>query len=477
MRCLALLLGCALALASAAPAQAQDSEAVAKVRDLNKKAVDAYENLELEEARKFLMEALEMCAAEGLNRHAIKATTHLNLGVVLVGGLKQRDAGTKQFRRALEIDPNLKVPKRLINPEIQAAFDAAAKAGGEAEPATKPPAPPPAETGQVDLTVAHDPVAEAAVGGDIEIRSKVQGGNNRLDKLVLAYRAEGASDFLARDMEKQADGAYVAEIPGSAAAGASVAYYLEARGRGGQALGRNGTPDVPHVIALAGGAPIDLAAEAEPGGRGAKAPKPGARTWLSLGLGVGGGWAKGHPEVNPNYIDDGTKQKRSIEFANVAAAKLLHFNPELGYFLTPRVLLSLQGRLQLVTGASETRHDSCTPNKVCQPASGAVAVVAKGAYLLEPKGRLQPYAALSAGGGYIRYLVDISSFRLSGCGNDDGSNCFDTVASGGLLVGPSAGAWVHLTGPVYLTGQLGLLLGVPKFAINADLNLGLGYRM
>ena len=52
-----------------ATARAQDPEALARVRDLNKKAVDAYENLELEEARKSLMTALEICATEGLNRH------------------------------------------------------------------------------------------------------------------------------------------------------------------------------------------------------------------------------------------------------------------------------------------------------------------------------------------------------------------------------------------------------------------------
>src|SRR5688572_5012440 len=93
--------------------RAQTPEALAKVRDLNKRAVDAYENLDLEEARKALMQALELCATEGLNRHSLKAQTHVNLAVVLVGGLKQRDAAIKQFQRALEIDPAIKVPKRL----------------------------------------------------------------------------------------------------------------------------------------------------------------------------------------------------------------------------------------------------------------------------------------------------------------------------------------------------------------------------
>ena len=141
-----------------------------------------------------------------------------------------------------------------------------------------------------------------------------------------------------------------------------------------------------------------------------------------------------------------------IEFANVAQAKLLHFNPELGYFITPKLMLSVQGRLQLTTGASEVRYEGCRPNNVCQPASGAVAVVGKGTMLLEQRGSLQPYVSFSLGGGYIRYLVDLSPFALEGCGNERGTSCFDTVAGGGVLFGPSLGAWLHLTGPVFLTG-------------------------
>ncbi|HEY0705831.1 MAG TPA: tetratricopeptide repeat protein, partial [Polyangia bacterium] len=207
--------------AVATPAQAQE-EGVAKVRELNKKAVDAYENLDLEESRKFLMQALEVSATEGLNRHTIKATTHLNLGVVLVGGLKQRDAGIKQFRRALEIDPAIKVPKRLNNPEIQSAFEAATKpegTGTEPPRGTQPPpvaTTPPDNGGAANLTVTHEAISEASGGEAIDIRAQVQ-GTTRFEKVVLAYRAEGVSDFLARDMERDAEGNYTASIPDTAA--------------------------------------------------------------------------------------------------------------------------------------------------------------------------------------------------------------------------------------------------------------------
>jgi hypothetical protein len=482
---------------------AQEAEAVAKVRDLNKKAVDAYENLELEEARKFLTDALELCAAEGLNRHAIKATTHLNLGVVLVGGLKQRDAGAKQFRRALEIDPNVKVPKRLNNPEIQAAFEAATKGGpevaddaGKAKPPVTPPkvastSPPPPKPAPAPATPAVPPAAEATTlslvheaageatsGSALTVRAKVQ-GNGRFERIVLAYRAEGASDFLARDMDRESEGTYEARIPEPAMQGGSVAYYLEARGRGGQALARNGTPDAPHVVTLSpSGAVAGLEEKPGPSRAGRAGEGGGAdRVWLSLGVGIGGGYAKGHPEVNTNYpVGDG-KDARPIDISNVAAANLLHFSPEIGFFLSDKMLLSVQGRLQLTTGASETRYMGCEPNGVCKPATGAVAVLAKATYLLDRLGPLQPVLSFSAGGGYVRYLFDLSSYKLAGCGDPQGTSCFDTVAGGGLLLGPSVGAWLHLTGPVYLTGQLNLLLGAPAIAVNADVNLGLGYRL
>ncbi len=464
-------------------ALAQEADAVAKVKDLNKKAVDAYENLELDEARKFLTQALDMCAAEGLNRHPVKATTHLNLGVVLVGGLKQRDNGVKQFRRALEVDPNVKVPKRLTNPEIQAAFEAATKEGGEGEtkpgPVAAPTPPTQSPPANATLTVAHDPITEARPGEALTVRAKVE-GSARFDKLVLAYRPESGTDFLAREMDKEGD-AYVARIPDVVMRGSTIAYYIEARGRGGQSVARNGSPDAPHVVSLGAdsAAPDPTSVSEEVPRSSGSEPSEGTKLWFSFGVGLGGGYAKGQPEVNPNYWDMRLDQKQKVEFANVAVAKLLHFNPEIGYFVSPRFMLALQARWQYLTGASEVHFASCRPNGVCQPSPGAFALLAKALYLLEAKGAFQPYVSLSAGGGELRYVVDISKYRLEGCGGKgaDGSACFDTLVAGPVMLGPAIGAWWQLSGPLYLTGNVNALLALPKVAANLDFNLGLGYRM
>ena len=478
-------------------ARAQDPEALARVKDLNKKAVDAYENLDLEEARKSLMTALEICATEGLNRHALKATTHLNLGVVLVGGAKQRDAGTKQFKRALEIDPNIRVPKRLANPDITGAFnDAIREMSGMPPSAPEPPAtttapPGPAPTAPPPDTsapkpaapasgtaIAHNPVTDARPNEELPIKASID-ENLRFDRVVLAYRPEGASDFLARDMEPETGTEYVARIPEPATRGGSVAYYIEARGRGGQALARNGSPDEPHVITLAGGAGPAGVAQADTGerpGDDTGGMAGGHRFWLSLGIGAGGGYAKGSPEVNPNYLE-GTVA-RALPFSGMASAKLMHFVPEFGYFVTPKMLLSVQGRLQYTTGATEVHHPSCGQTGVCKPASGAVAVLGRATWFLGSNPKLQPYVSVLAGGGYIRYLVDLSEAPIEpSCGPDGNGACTDTVAGGGLLAGPAAGILYGLTPELFLSAGINALLGIPKTAFNFDLNVGLGYRL
>ena len=44
-------------------------------------------------------------------------------------GFKQREVGLKQFRKALEIEPDIKLTKSLVTPELQDAFEEAVLAG------------------------------------------------------------------------------------------------------------------------------------------------------------------------------------------------------------------------------------------------------------------------------------------------------------------------------------------------------------
>jgi hypothetical protein len=481
------------------PAQAQDPAVLQTVTDLNKKAVEAYENLDMEEAAKFLQEALRLCAKEGLNNHKVKARTHIHLGIVLLAGLKQRERGMQQFKRALEIDPTIRPTKSLVNPEIQAAFEEAARdAGVPTGEAPKPvdltAKPPEGTTPPVAVEsaaprvkgIVHTPVTEARPETTITIKAAVEGSLGQ-DKIILAYRPEGATDFLARDMDKDARGWYVARIPVPATRGSVVSYYIEARNRAGVALGNNGSAAEPHVISLSPDAPVapptgdeaHVATTVRRRPQQSDGEEPGAgpsehRFWVSMGIGTGYGWAKGTPEVNQT-----DKKGSPIEFGGgFAPAQLLHLVPEVGFFMAPNLLLSLQGRLQVVTAATEVRDPSCPDNKnattglgVCAPAKGAIAILGKATWLLGQPKAFRPFFSLSAGGGEIRHLISID--KLTDCGPGRNAQCTDTVLGGVILVGPGAGFSIDVSRSLAFVASLNSLVGLPNPTVNFDLNVGL----
>lgn len=506
VRCAAPLL-LVMTIGAVPRAHAQDPAILQQVTDLNKKAVEAYENLEMEEAAKYLREALQVCAKEGLGNHKAKARTHIHLGIVMVAGLKQRDRGIQQFKRALEIDPTIKPTKSLVNPEIQAAFDEAAKDMGGAAPAPaaeapKPPVeapkpPPPAPeaapaaaegTAPRVKGIQHTPVAEARPETTITIKAAVEAGLGQ-DKIILAYRPEGATDFLARDMEKDSRGWYTARIPLPATRGSVVAYYIEARNRAGVALGNNGTADEPHVISLSPDAPAAPPTGVDEGGAVATTTRRRAtsdvddvpsrgpsehRFWLGLGIGTGYGWAKGTPEVNQTNA-----KGDPIDFTGgFAPAQLLHLSPEIGFFMNPNLMLSLQGRFQLVTAATEVRDASCPENRssstgvgICTPAKGAVAILGKATWLLGTPAPFRPFVSVSAGGGEIRHLISIDG--LTDCGPDRKAQCTDTILGGVVLLGPGAGFSYDLSKSVSFIAALNSLIGFPNPTVNFDLNVGM----
>jgi hypothetical protein len=113
------------------PAVARAADPVEKVTALNKKALDEYKKRDYDSARALLKEALEICNSSGLDTHPIKARTHIHLGIVSIVGFKERDLGIKHFRKALDIQPDIKLTKQLATKDLQDAFEEAALAGGE----------------------------------------------------------------------------------------------------------------------------------------------------------------------------------------------------------------------------------------------------------------------------------------------------------------------------------------------------------
>jgi hypothetical protein len=482
MRVFWCFLLCAALLAAPLAAQAQSDEAVDKVTKMNKKAVEEYENLNFEEARKILKEALDYCSQNGLDKHPVKARTHIHLGIVILAGFKQREVAIKQFRKALEIQPDIKLTKSLANPEIQEAFDEAVAGMGQAEKTEKGGGGEKTEKGGGEKTekgggektetgggekaaegpIAHEPVSEGTQGAAITITAHVD-YNLGVTKMILAYKPDGASEFLGRVMKEVTQGNWTGEIPATATGGNRVAYYLEAQGKDDNTLGTKGTADDPIIITLKGaGAPP----KGKPSGEEEEEEEGGPSWFIGLGLGAGVGYATGSGEVNADY---------KLQ-AGFAPASTLHVLPEIGYFVKDKLLLSVQLRYQIITNTTDLKlpagSKDCGGDGVCSAARSAVAGFAKLTYLLGD-GALHPYFSGAVGGGQIRHTATFPGPGKN-CisGSNNMSTCIDSVLAGPVFLGFGGGLLINATDNFGINLGIATQLGFPDFTFNIDFNGG-----
>jgi Tfp pilus assembly protein PilF len=463
IRLLAGLLGLMVVLAGsrAAVAEAENSAAIDKITKANKKAVDAYQDLNFEEARRILKDALELASQSGLETHPVTARTYVHLGVVVLAGFKQTDEAVKLFRKALQIQPDIKLDKSLANPEIQEVYDQAAKA--EAGEKTKPPA------GGSGEGITHEPVSKSPQGSAIQIKATVDPGLGA-KKVTLSFSADGADDFAEKDMKEDPPGSgnWVGEIPSSAAQGGIIDYFIEAMDDDDKVLAAKGSNDHTLKIALTGvgGQPVAGAGRKKKPTEEPSKEEEGPSWYIGLGFGSGIGWTTGYGEVNG--MD-------RINPAGFAPSSLGHVAPEVGYFLNPSLLLSLQLRFQFVSGATTfptTSATDCGGDGVCSPATTALALFARASFFLA-EGDFRPYVAATVGGGQIRHLATFAS--LTNCGPNKNQTCVDTVAAGPVFLGGGGGFLYNLTPSFALTLGGNLLLGFTTFTFHVDVNAGVAF--
>lgn len=456
---IAFVVLCLAGLMWASPAQAQDPGAIEKITDLNKKALDAYQDADFPKARAFLKQALDLCTSAGLDQHAIAARTHIHMGVVLAGGLNQKDLAIKQFRKALDIEPTIQVTKNVDTPEVEAVFKEAQEAGGGGDSA--PPAgggadapekasPPPAAAAPANGLV-HVPVRKAQPGAPIMIAARVS--NSDVAKVVLSYKSGDDDDYTTKDLTKSGSH-FSGQIPASATGGRKVSYYLEAQDAEGTVLAAVGGEARPLVVSL-GGKSCGDDEECDEGGGPAGPP-----IFIGVLGGIGVGYTTGHADLtNANKVING-----------FAPSSAFHLAPEFGYFIAPDWRLSLQARIQFVSGPTPLVDGNGTH----QPAKTGIAALARSAWFFG-SGGLRPYVTAALGGGQIRHVVVFDKAARM-CGASGDQKCVDTVTAGPLLVGGGGGLSIAFTEHVGAIVEVNALLGVPKFTAHFDFNGGLSLR-
>jgi hypothetical protein len=159
-------------------------------------------------------------------------------------------------------------------------------------------------------------------------------------------------------------------------------------------------------------------------------------------------------------------------------AQLGHIEPEVGYFLSNDLLISVALRLQYVNNLNGKFGTGCGPDNFCTPSNSALAVLARGTYFLGD-GPFRFMVGGQVGGGKIRHAVQFPNDKTCApnamAAPNDG--CVDTLAGGPFLVGPLAGFFYELGSSLNLIVNLNTQLGVPNFTLNFDINAGIGLRI
>jgi hypothetical protein len=190
-------------------------------------------------------------------------------------------------------------------------------------------------------------------------------------------------------------------------------------------------------------------------------PLPGAdrpKLFLSLAAGTGAGYVTGETETAQSPV------------GCCFAPALLHVFPEIGYYISNQMAVSLAFRFGFPVGANIMGH-----------ATGAPAGLLRVRYALDPAGDgIQLTGAI--GGGLLRHTVKIED-------QAEDMNV-DTTASGPVMIGAGAAYVRPLSGPMKFVAELNALAaftaGVselgecpgtgcirPSFGLQFDANLGI----
>ena len=278
-----------------AAVHAQNSPAVDKLIQMNKKALDDYETLEWDSAKRTLLQALVFGKKSNLETHPMMARTYVHLGAVYIVGFKDKQKGLQSFQRAIEIDPTIRISKAMSTPDLEDIFAQAGAGGsgggGGADRAAEPPPdrgsdaePPPSSSSssgggrrrRAPIMEAEPPPPPKPAAEDDDSEPDLPARINVLEcptkdetqpdksvlircalapnlpvtKLFLLYLEPGNDDFTPAQMEKTAKGWYAAKIPKKAVTGTSLRFYVEGRNDKGKAIVSNGRVDSPNVMLI-----------------------------------------------------------------------------------------------------------------------------------------------------------------------------------------------------------------------------------
>jgi hypothetical protein len=526
-------LGVALSFLASTSAHAEDQAVVDKIVAMNKRALDDYDTLEWDAAKRTLLEALVAGKKAGLDTHPVMARTYVHLGCVYLTGLKDKQKGLQSFARAIEIDPTIKIERTMTDSELEEAFAEAGKIAkprpGAAQVAAAPPpaeaapppppkrkmpvmeedappapkrkapvmedeaasAPPPTskggdDSGEPDLPVhinALDCPTPDEVPPDKAVKLRCAAASNLgVANVVLMYRLPGSEEFGSVDMERTPKGWFEGKLPKKAVTGKSVQLYFEGRNGAGKPVVSNGRSDSPNLI-LIREETAAREAEAETGVSGQALDaeenpfedREGQGPRLYLG------------RVDKSKVGLDTRYGNRKWWIGIGAGtgygyakgNGLESRPDLQDQFAAGLGWAGLGHLVPEIGLQLTPDFALSLQGRNQwiPQSGKYAKfnatgaqsVLLRALFFTKQQRMRFYGSLMAGGG--------EGFRFVLYPDTTRPDYKDTVLGGPYLGGVGGGIYYEVSRGMSFVSELNVLAGFPTFSAVADVNLGLQFNI
>ncbi|MDD9943695.1 MAG: hypothetical protein OXU20_21820 [Myxococcales bacterium] len=224
-----------------------------RIEQLNREAMEAYNQLDINRAGRLLERALRL-AQEGSVGGLVVAVTNLNLGMVYIGGLGDQQGGLAYFVAAICNEASIELDPLVSTPDMQQVFVQArahAQQGGCDGGMAQGPAPAGQQQylpQQVVQPVVHVPPTEQQTQTPLPLYVEVAPtlGATGVD---LYYRGLGMDTYKQVPMYAFGQGmAY--QITCNDVFEPKVSYYIQVVNDDGQVLASVGSPQVPIEVAV-----------------------------------------------------------------------------------------------------------------------------------------------------------------------------------------------------------------------------------
>jgi len=430
-----------------------------------KEAMESYDLMDYAAATKLLNQALAIAKKGKLEKDPIVAKAHLSLGIVQYVNQDQ-DGAKLSFLSAVQIDPKIQIEAAYKSADMAKLLEQARKdATGAANEKDLGPAEPSGPS--VDCSTVkglqHTIVDTGKIGVAMPIEAYV-GSDVTSTKIVAMYRPEKATEFTEVKLKKEGDCKYVGSIPGSAMKGSLVHYYVAALNDNGKPVAAKGTSGSPNIIELSAG-PAGGDKEDPIGGGGGGGGSVSSNVTVGpkrphVMLAIAGGTGFG-------YVAGETESMNTVKNCCIGNSWVV-LQPELGYFVSPKLVVGIAARLGIPVGANVDGHATAAPGGLLRVRYG-FSETGEGLRVMG-----------QAGAGIMRNTIKLD--------NAEPGMDTDVVAQGPLLIGGGLGFTKRLAGNVSMMADLSVLAGIavvksigPAPVLNngvgADLSVGIQFGL